>query len=232
MRDLGSLASANDVNDAGQVVGQSENHAFITGPNGMGMRDLGTLGGTGFYNNSDASDINSVGQVVGYSAAAGGTYHAFITGPDGMGMRDLGTLRGAIYENSFAHGINDAGQVVGNSSTADGSQHAFITGPNGTGMMDLNSLVDMPGGMVLNGATGINNAGQVVAFVIPEPKIFALFLVGLALVGFIAQRKKMDARALCVGLTFTSQKVSLPMLPYPANASPPASRALKLVWSD
>jgi hypothetical protein len=61
------------------------------------------------------------------------------------------------------------------------------------GMRDLNSLVDVPGGLVLVGATGINNSGQVVAgvTVIPEPEIYALFLAGLALVGFIARRKKM-----------------------------------------
>ena len=52
--DIGTLGGANTdargINDAGQVVGCSDtaggtSHAFITGPDGMGMRDLGTLGG-------------------------------------------------------------------------------------------------------------------------------------------------------------------------------------------
>ena len=160
-------------------------HAFITGPNGVGMTDLGTLGGS----NSSASGINDAGQVVGYSFTAADDLHAFITGPNGVGMTDLGTLGGGY---SFAHGINDAGQVVGDSYTAAGATHAFITGPNGGGMTDLNSLVSLPGGGVLSEATGINNHGQVAAIssAIPEPETYAMLLAGLGLLGFIARRRK------------------------------------------
>ena len=81
-------------------------HAFITGPDGMGMRDLDTLGGTG----SSAIGINDAGQVVGDYFTAGDVSHAFITGANGMGMKDVG-IAGGYY--STARGINDAGQVVG-----------------------------------------------------------------------------------------------------------------------
>ena len=144
---LGTLGGndtfATGINDSGQVVGESNSkidsqvfHAFITGPNGVGMTDLGTLDGGNGY--SSATGINDAGQVVGYSSNAGGSSRAFVTGPNGVGMTDLGTLPGGSY--SAATGINAAGQVVGYSVTAGGEFHAFITGPNGGGMTDFGTF--------------------------------------------------------------------------------------------
>lgn len=124
-------------------------HAFITGPDGMGMRDLGKLGGP--Y--SHANSVNDSGRAVGGSETADGFFPAFITGPDGAGMRSLGTLGGNYSE---AYGVNEAGQAVGLSITAGSSYHAFITGPDGAGMRDLGTL-----GGDWSSASDINDAGQV-----------------------------------------------------------------------
>jgi hypothetical protein len=60
-------------------------------------------------------------------------------------------------------------------------------------MVDLNSLVDLPHGVILTYAGGINNDGQVIAMgVIPEPETYALMLAGLGLIGFMGQRKNAE----------------------------------------
>lgn len=117
--DLGSLGgvlfnAANAINNAGQVVGQSDlpgdtaTHAFFW-QNGV-MTDLGTLPGD---SNSIAFDINDKGQVVGISCDLNFNCRAFLW-QNGV-MTDLNTL---IPPNSplfltFGAGINDRGEITG-----------------------------------------------------------------------------------------------------------------------
>jgi probable HAF family extracellular repeat protein len=165
---LGSLSGitfASDLNDLGQVVGESVNsngfyRAFRTAPNGTITTgsDLGTLGGS----NSHAHGINSSGQTVGDSNPTGSTAtHAFRTTSTGniTASSDLGTLGGA---NSFAYDINDVGQIVGDSNVAGNSgYHAFFLDTTGA-MQDLNDLIPSNSGWVLQQARGINAIGQIV----------------------------------------------------------------------
>jgi hypothetical protein len=76
-------------------------------------------------------------------------------------------------------------------------------------MAYLNSLVNLPEGVQLRYAAGINNHGQVIAITfgsfstiptIPETEIFGMLLAGLGLVGFMARRKIQDRKVLNAGL--------------------------------
>lgn len=153
----GESTTASGINDSGQVAGYSffssittPLHAFITGPNGVGMTDLGTFKGEGTITRG----INDSGQVVGYNDSG----RSFITGPNGIGLTEISTLDGAIY--TTASDINDSGRVVGISylsgHLADTVVHAFITGPNGIGTTDSGTL-----GGNSSSAGGINDSGQV-----------------------------------------------------------------------
>jgi probable HAF family extracellular repeat protein len=157
--DLGTLggayAEAVDVNESGQVVGNSEipggqiaqYHAFSwTAPGGM--VDLGTLGGR----QSEAVDVSDSGQVVGWSDTSAGVRHAFSWTSVG-GMVDLGALYGGSSE---AVAVNDTGQVVGSTDTTGGAHHAFLW-TAARGAVDLGTL----GGRG-SLANDINDAGQVV----------------------------------------------------------------------
>ena len=149
MTDLGTLSGKSSValgiNNSGQVVGEFSNgyfgygNIFFTGPNGIGMTDLG------IYSDALFAGINDSGQIAGTSYPRTG----FITGPNGIGRTDL--------EASRPNGINDDGQVVG--IGIGRNERAFITGPDGIGMTDLGTF----GGLV-SSANGINNSGEVVGW--------------------------------------------------------------------
>ncbi len=148
------------INDAGLVVGSAdvsakpgtEPHHAVLWRKGV-RQDLGTLGGT----ESRALAVNTPGQIIGISsiaqAAADGNplYHAFFW--NAGKMTDLGTLPGD--KQSGANALNARAEVVG----ASGGRGCLWRGGKA---YDLNALLPAGSGWILQGASGINNRGQIV----------------------------------------------------------------------
>ncbi|MEH2314415.1 MAG: DUF3466 family protein [Nostoc sp.] len=132
---------ANDINDSGQVVGNSGltgegiyGHAFLYSSS-TGLENLGRLRPTDLF--SAALGINNLGQVVGFS----GTNNNFFT-TDGNGLRaflysdntlyDLNDLIAPGSDPGFtltvASAINNNGQIVGRGAV-NGELHAFLLTP-------------------------------------------------------------------------------------------------------
>lgn len=161
-----NYSDARAINDSGQVVGNSfsttsDNRGAFIYTAGVGMKSLGTLGGSTSY----AYGINNSSQVVGVSDTSQnslGTEHAYLY-QNGV-MRDLGTLGGSF---SAALGVNSSGQVVGFSTTAatlgSGNPifHAFLTGADGQGMTDLGTIA----GYTDSYAYNVNKYGDSVGYV-------------------------------------------------------------------
>jgi probable HAF family extracellular repeat protein len=172
LQDLGGLphataSVATAINDAGGIVGYS---SVGNGRGGGGITQNAFLYSQGTFTDLAAPNVSSIayainnpGQIVGEWNGAGSNAHAFLW--DNGVMTDLGTLPGEAV--SLAESINDSGQIVGYATNAGtggaGSgepDHAFLD-ENGV-MTDLNSLLPANSGWVLNTATSIDNAGEIV----------------------------------------------------------------------
>lgn len=195
MVDLGTLggayAQAFAINDSGSITGNSQLrssatttetvHAFLSpspaGASAIGMRDLGTLGGTFSYGMA----INAKNHVVGYSTVnkVDSRVHAFWF--NGIGMKDLGSLApnssNPLEDQSVALGINSSDRIVGYTylpainantdpavqpGTSPVRQVAFVWSQGA--MTDLNKLIGAAADTYqLNSAMAINDNGQIVA---------------------------------------------------------------------
>ena len=150
---------ANDINDAGTVVGVAQtdaffgNHAWVA--TGTTMTTLPALPGSDPELSSGAIAVNGAGQIVGRSPAPSGAFefHAVLWSAAGV-PQDLGTLGGTT---SAAIDINDAGQVIGSSQIAGDAATHFFRWSAGTGMQDLNAIIDPN----LTSVVEINASGQI-----------------------------------------------------------------------
>jgi probable HAF family extracellular repeat protein len=152
----GVFTAASGINSSNQVVGSGDNAASDERAwlysNGK-MTDLGTLGGP----NAAAYAINNGGEIVGSSQTAKDSEHPFLY--KGGKMIDLG----AFNLESVATAISNSGVIVGQTYELEKSGnavfHAFIY--SGGHFQDLNNLIPAGSGFVLTGASGINDAGQI-----------------------------------------------------------------------
>lgn len=114
------------VNDAGVIVGQSQNHA-VRWVDGV-VDDLHPAG----YAESRANDINSAGDITGWVEAMTGERRAYLWHADGS-EEVLGVLVGDVH--SEANAVNDALAVVGNSGDLFSTSRAFLW-TEAAGMVD------------------------------------------------------------------------------------------------
>jgi len=187
----GGLSSAEDINDAGQIVGSDGFMATLC--NGTTATQLGS-----YF--SSASAINSSGQVAGVEPIY--VDPIFPLTDRSVVWNTFDEMRTTTMEgmdNPLA--MNDSGQVVG-SSTFDA-----ILWTDGN-VINLNRFLDdslVNQGWNLTKATGINNNGWIVgeavnqqsnlthAFLltpIPEADTYIMFVAGLGLLGFMARSRK------------------------------------------
>ncbi len=156
----GNYTAATAINDHGQIVG-------ISGPDSSQFRgvswldgriiELGSLGG----DLTTPSYINNSAQICGYATLASGDSHPFLW-QNGR-IVDLGTLGTDVFGGALA--VNDSGLVVGLSggSLIDvAASHAVLWAPRKT--IDLQTRISPQAGWVLQGATGINNRGQIIGY--------------------------------------------------------------------
>ncbi len=157
MTDLGVLPGstsatsfANDINNAGQIVGQSVGRAVIW-EHGE-IRALPLLDPSRPF--GDAQAINALGQVVGSGATEGGRRGFFW---DGKRLTVLRPLPGDFF--SWAFDLNDRGQVVG-VSLGCCAPSRLVLWENGEPI----AFPELPGGVFVaeTGGPAINNRGQIV----------------------------------------------------------------------
>jgi probable HAF family extracellular repeat protein len=156
MVSLGTLGgfggTASGINDQGDVTGnagtaENVSHAFLY--HDLKMMDLGTLPGAV---TSSGAAINNAMQITGQSSSADYLFqHAFLWSKGKM--MDLGVLPNGTLSNGL--GINAWGDVVG---TADSQAFLYSHGQ----MHNLNDMIPSNSGWQLQGASAINDRGDIV----------------------------------------------------------------------
>lgn len=166
MQDIGTLGGtctvAYDLNNRGQVVGQSShvgdptNLAFVW-DRAAGIKQLPTA--ANLYGRADA--INDEGKIVGEGDGPDGQPSALLWQKRGGNWH--ATYLGSLHSGdcAFAASINASGQVVGLSGPNGCSTVLPFLWEDGGPMVDLNTLVPPNSSIQLHEALQINNRGEI-----------------------------------------------------------------------
>lgn len=149
---LGVPSSANDINDAGVIVGGSPGGAFVREPSGHVTVLPDPSPSTA---RTTATAINEHGDVVGYSFEVSGDRPVLWEAPDYVPV----LLPTPTTEAVVANDINDDGTIVG-TLTFRYTSTALLW------RAGTHELVELQGGpsAVFSGANAINDAGQVAGY--------------------------------------------------------------------
>ncbi len=154
----GTTSEANDINDSGFVVGNSENTAgdlapFVWDPNTQQMTEIASFGGP----TGEANAISAAGLVVGGSDDASGNSHAWVHDLSTGETKDIGNLGG---DDAEANGINNQGIIVGWSATESSPRPSAFRYDMATGQMEnIGSLTPAQDQVV---AFSVADAGYIV----------------------------------------------------------------------
>ena len=182
--------NADDLNEAGQVVGIAEryNGAMSTGMsawlyNGtttqeIGLTDAGHTNSSTGYQYNYANRLNEAGQALGFAERFNGTtsvgqsawlYNGTTT--QEIGLMDAGHTNSSTgYQHNYANRLNEAGQAAGYANRFNGTtsvgQSAWLY--NGTTTLNIGLTdaghTDSSTGYQYNDAYRLNEAGQVAGF--------------------------------------------------------------------
>ena len=129
---------------------------MTTGAGGSAESYLSENGSLAYLGAFEATGINAAGQVIGYRATPLLDLRGLLW--QAGGSSEIGSPGDRILPRD----INNAGQVVGSMWRNGYSERAFVWEDGLT--RDLNDSVSTDSGWELQGATGLNNAGQIVGY--------------------------------------------------------------------
>lgn len=167
---------AQGISNDGKLAGFAWN---LFSPNDSVVYDAGwkQIGGSGQFQNSEASDINDAGVAVGLQAFPSGSWHGAYWAAGAKEATDAGLLPGTQLGELYD--VNEAGIAVGRCYADDGSGASRAVLFDGTTLHDLNDYLPAGAPVTLYEAREINEAGDIAGTAIVGGQFRAFLLRAL-----------------------------------------------------